>query len=189
LIVLWLIFHKENKYMSEPMVASPVQPTPCHAGRWRAATVVLLLLLVIGFTSAWSLFEQFKAQLSHVQTQLQGTSQIKYVSVLLDAQQAPAMLITVDTHEGALQLQRLNSVKEGREDTMQLWAIGKSGSAPRSLGIVESAGKTLRLAASEEALKDVTQLAISVENKGGVPQTQGPRLPYLFQGALVQKAL
>jgi hypothetical protein len=27
-----------------------------------------------------------------------------------------------------------------------------------------------------------------VENKGGVSPSQGPRLPYLFQGAIVQKA-
>lgn len=175
--------------MNEPLIASPAQTPSCHAGRWRAATVFCLLLLVIGFTSGWSLFEQFKAQLGHLQTQLQGASQIKYIAVLLDAQQAPAMLITVDPHEGAVQLQRLNSVKEGREDTMQLWAVGKVGVAPRSLGILGSTGKTLRLAASEEALLDVTQLAISVENKGGVPQAQGPRLPYLFQGAVVQKAL
>jgi anti-sigma-K factor RskA len=175
--------------MNEPLIAAPAQTPPCHAGRWRAATVFCLLLLVFGFTTGWSLFEQFKAQINHLQTQLQGTSQIKYISVLLDAQQAPAMLITIDTHEGAMQLQRLNSVKEGREDTMQLWAVGKVGVAPRSLGILGSTGKTLRLAASEEALLDVTQLAISVENKGGVPQAQGPRLPYLFQGAVVQKAL
>ena len=175
--------------MNEAPVAPPLATTPCRAGRWRAATVFCVLLLVIGFTTGWSLFEQFKAQMGHLQTQLQGTSQIKYIAVLLDAQQAPAMLITVDPHEGALQLQRLNSVKEGREDTMQLWAVGKVGVAPRSLGILGSPGKTLRLAASEEALRDVTQLAISVENKGGVPQVQGPRLPYLFQGAVVQKAL
>jgi anti-sigma-K factor RskA len=175
--------------MNEAAVALPLATPPCRAGRWRAATVFCVLLLVIGFTTGWSLFEQFKAQLGHLQTQLQGTSQIKYIAVLLDAQQAPAMLITVDPHEGVLQLQRLNSVKEGREDTMQLWAVGKVGVAPRSLGILGSTGKTLRLAASEEALRDVTQLAISVENKGGVPQAQGPRLPYLFQGAVVQKAL
>jgi len=175
--------------MNAPLIASPTPTPPCHAGRWRAATVFLTLLLVIGFTSGWSLFEQFKAQMGHLQSQLQGTSQVKYVAVLLDAQQAPALLVTIDTHEGVMQLQRLNSVKEGREDTMQLWALGQAGTTPRSLGVLASAGKTLRLAVNEAALKDVTQLAISVENKGGVSQSQGPRLPYLFQGALVQKAL
>jgi hypothetical protein len=31
-------------------------------------------------------------------------------------------------------------------------------------------------------------LAISVENRGGVSPQQGPRLPYLYQGAIVRKA-
>lgn len=147
-----------------------------------------LLVLLIGFTTGVSMFEQFKAQLGHLQNKLQATSQVKYIAVLLDAQLAPAMLITLDPQDGALQIQRLNSVKEGREDTLQLWAVGGSG-APRSLGVLTSTGKTLRLAASEELLQGVTQLAMSVENKGGVATGQGPRLPYLFQGALVQKAL
>jgi anti-sigma-K factor RskA len=161
---------------------------PCHAGRWRAATIACLLVLLIGFTTGASMFEQFKAQLAHLQHKLESTSQIKYIAVLLDAQQAPAMLVTLDQQEGALQIQRLNSVKEGREDTLQLWSLG-AGTEPRSLGVLTSSGKTLRLATGEDALQGVTQLAMSVESKGGVAQTQGPRLPYLFQGALVQKAL
>ena len=35
----------------------------------------------------------------------------------------------------------------------------------------------------------VTELAISVEDKGGVPEARGPRLPWLFKGALVHKAI
>jgi hypothetical protein len=32
-------------------------------------------------------------------------------------------------------------------------------------------------------------LDISVENKGGVSERQGPRLPYLLTGTLIRKAL
>ena len=85
------------------------------------------------------------------------------------------------------QSQRLNAVAEGREDTMQLWALPESGS-PRSLGIVQNGIKTPRVEASAQALAGASRLAISVEAKGGVSQTQGPRLPYLFSGALVRKA-
>ena len=165
----------------------PVQP-PCHATRWRVATVVCLLVIAFGAATGMSMFEQFKAQVRHLQTKLQGTAQIKYIAVLLDAKQAPAMLVTLDPQDGALQIQRLNSVAEGREDSMQLWALPASGQ-PRSLGVLESKGKTLRLAASDATLADVGQLAISVENKGGVAQSTGPSLPYLFIGAVVQKAL
>jgi anti-sigma-K factor RskA len=163
-------------------------PTPQRANLWRAATIVCLLLMAVATATGMSMFEQFKAQVQHLQTKLQGTSQVKYIAVLLDSQQAPAMLLTMDPQDGALQIQRLNKVAEGREDTMQLWAVPDNG-APRSLGILESAGKTLRLAVDEKKLIDVPRLAISVENKGGVGQGASPRLPYLFSGALVQKAL
>ena len=55
--------------------------------------------------------------------------------------------------------------------------------------MIESKFKTLQLPAKEAQLAGVTQLAISVENKGGVPEAVGPRLPYLFQGWLIQKAI
>jgi anti-sigma-K factor RskA len=167
---------------------TPVKKSSGHAAAWRAATIACLLLMAIGIATGMSMFEQFKAQITHLQTKLQTTSQIKYIAVLADDQQTPAMLITLDPQDGALQIQRLNSVKEGGEDTMQLWALPQGGK-PRSLGTLNSSGKTLRLAASETTLADVAQLAISVENKGGVPESDGPRLPYLFKGAVVQKAL
>lgn len=134
------------------------------------------------------MFEQFKAQVQHLQGQLKDTAQIKYIAILVDANQAPAVLVTMALQDNALQLQRLNSVTEGREDTMQLWALS-DGDPARSLGVLESKGKTLRLTATERDFASATRLAISVENKGGVTQAKGPRLPYLFTGAVVQKAL
>jgi anti-sigma-K factor RskA len=48
--------------------------------------------------------------------------------------------------------------------------------------------KTQRLNASDKDLANIDTLAISVENKGGVDPAAGPRLPYLFQGSVIQKA-
>ena len=166
---------------------TPTAP-PCHAGRWRAATIVCLLVMAIAAAAGASMYEQFKAQLAHLQAQLRSAPQVRYIAVLLDDKRAPAMLVTLDPQERALRLQRLNNVTEGREDTMQLWAMVADGKA-RSLGILEGRSKTLQLPADDNTLQDVSQLAISVENKGGVTQAQGPRLPYLFTGAVVQKAL
>ena len=168
-------------------------PTPSASVRavspwWRAAAIFLVVVLSIGVTAGMSMFEVFKAQIAHLQTKLQTLPQVQYLAILTDDQQAPAMLITFDPQEKALQVQRLNTVTEGREDTMQLWALGASGK-PNSLGVLESKGKTLRLPASAQLLLGATQLAISVEDKGGVPDSKGPRLPYLFKGLLVQKAL
>jgi anti-sigma-K factor RskA len=135
-----------------------------------------------------SMFEQFTAQVNQLQNKLKNVAQIKFIAVLLDDKQAPALLVTLDPLDDAMQIQRLNNVTEGREDSMQLWALPAEGK-PVSLGVLGSSGKTLRLPAHEKTLLDIPQLAISVENKGGVEQGSGPRLPYLFKGAVVQKAL
>ena len=69
------------------------------------------------------MFAQFTAQIEHVQSKLKATAQVKYVAVLLDDKQAPAMLVTMNLQDNEMQIQRLNAVTEGREDSMQLWAL------------------------------------------------------------------
>ena len=160
---------------------------PKHIAWWRVATIGCLLVIAIAIATGVSMFEQFKAQIHHLQTQLQETAQIRYIAVLLDDSHTPAMLITLDPQEGALQIQRLNAVTEGRADIMQLWVLPANGQ-PRSLGVLASAGKTLRLPANEKALVGIGELAISVEDKGAITPRREPSLPYLFKGAVVQKA-
>lgn len=169
---------------------SPVEPVerPRRSKLWLGVSVALALVLLLGAATMVSMVEQLKAQIVHLQERLVVTPQVRYVSVLLDAQELPALLVTMDPQAGVLQLQRLNEVKEGREDSMQLWALA-GDQPPRSLGVIESRFKTLQLPAKETALAGVTRLAISVEDKGGVPSAVGPRLPYLFQGWLIQKAI
>ncbi|RUP34070.1 MAG: anti-sigma factor [Curvibacter sp.] len=158
------------------------------SGWWRVVAISLMVVLLVGWAASASMYEQLKAQIKHLQTKLQVLPQVRYVSVLLDAQQRAALLITFDPSAGALQLQRLNNVAEGPEDSMQVWALS-GDSKPRSLGLVLSRYKTLQVPAKLEDLTGVTELAISVEEKGGVSDAQGPRLPYLFKGWLVQKAI
>ena len=98
------------------------------------------------------------------------------------------MLATFDPQTATLQLQRLNTVREGREDSMQLWAL-RPGQPPQSLGVLTPAQQTPQLSIQADALAGARELAISVENKGGVPPAQGPRLPWLFKGTLIVKAL
>lgn len=155
---------------------------------WLGVSVVLALVLLVGAATMASMYEQLKAQIVHLQERLAVAPQVRHIAVLLDAQELPAMLVTMDPQAGVLQVQRLNEVKEGREDSMQLWAVS-ANQPPRSLGVIQSKFKTLQLPAREAALAGATRLAISVENKGGVPEQVGPRLPYLFQGWLIQKAI
>lgn len=174
----------------------PLSPSPARSAAsrrvspwWRALAVVLGLALLLGWAASVSFVEQLKAQVAHLQTKLQVLPQVREISVLLDDQQRPALLITHDPSTGVLQVQRLNSVAEGREDSMQLWALNGSAQAPRSLGLFLSQYKTLQLPLKAGALEGIRELAISVESKGGVTDEQGPRLPYLFRGALVHKAI
>lgn len=157
-------------------------------GYWRAATYFCLVLLAIGMAAGVSMFEQFTAQVRDLQNKVQQTAQLQYVAVLLDEKGEPGLLLTQVSGESDLQLQRLNALVEGGEDSMQLWAVPDTG-APRSLGVLTPKLKTLRLGAGAEALVGVQRLAISVENRGGVSEGKGPRLPWLFTGSVIRKAL
>jgi anti-sigma-K factor RskA len=166
---------------------TPPQPRG-NLGYWRVATYFCLLLLAIGTAAGMSMYEQFVAQIHDLQQKVQQTAQLQFVAVLHDDKGAATMLLTQTSGEAFLQLQRLNSLVEGQEDTMQLWAVPATG-APRSLGSLTPKLKTLRLPVSEQALAGLDKLAMSVEAKGGVTESQGPRLPYLWTGTLIRKAL
>jgi len=158
------------------------------SGWWRASAIALLVLLSLGAAVRVRSFEQFLARIQLIQTQWKYTAQVNDIAVLMDDKQTPAMLVTMNLQDNALQIQRLNAVTEGREDSMQLWAMSE-GDPVRSLGVIESKAKTLRLPATERDFASATTLAISVEDKGGARTGQGPRLPYLFKGSVIQKAL
>ncbi|RFO97475.1 hypothetical protein DIC66_06270 [Rhodoferax lacus] len=170
--------------------STPPQPSGSrgHKGYWRAATYFCLLLLAVGATAGVSMYEQFVAQIHDLQQKVQQTAQLQYVAVLMDDKGEPAMLVTQEFGQPYLQLQRLNSVVEGQEDSMQLWALPASGTA-QSLGVLPPKLKTLRLPATASALDAVSKLGMSVEARGGVTQAQGPRLPYLLTGSVIRKAL
>ena len=163
-------------------------PSGGPRGYWRAATIFCLLLLLLGTTAGWSMFEQFKAQVGDLQHKLQQTAQLQYVAVLLDDKGEPALLLTQVSGASDLQLQRLNAVVEGSEDSLELWALPEGGAA-RSLGVLSPKLKTLRLGASAQTLAGEPRLGISVEKKGGAIDGRAPRLPYLFTGTVIRKAL
>jgi len=155
---------------------------------WRALAIFLLLVLALGWAASTSMVAQLEAQIQHAQAKLVALPQITQVAVLLDGAGQPAMLATYSANEQRLQLQRLNEVKEGREDSMQVW-VSVGDAAPVSLGVIESKYKTLQLPVSPELLKGANAIAISAESKGGVPVGGAPSLPWLFKGWLVQKAI
>lgn len=170
-------------------VTTPATPTPpCRAGLWRIATICALIALALLGATAWSLTEQFQAQIAHLQKKLKQTPQVQYLALLLDAQHAPAQLLTWDAQDGVLTVQRLNSVMEGREDSLQLWALDEA-QHPLSLGVLPTKVQITQLRVSADVMGQVRSLAISVEERGGTPADKGPRLPYLTQGQLIRKAI
>ena len=175
-----------------PVTHPEIDTAPPPASRvspwWRVLAVAALLALLVGWAASASMVEQLKAQIGHLQGKVTVLPQVKHVSVLLDTKQQPALLVTFDPNAGALQLQRLNNVIEGREESLQLWALSEH-KAPKSLGLLTSRYKTLQFPATAEDIAGANELAISVEVKGGAPDTQGPELPFLFRGWLVQKAM
>jgi anti-sigma-K factor RskA len=160
--------------------------TPSRTNYWRLLSIVCLVVIAIGTASGVSMYEMFGAQITHLQTKLKNTPQIKYIAVLLDAKQAPGVLVTFDPQDGYLQLQRLTDIKEGPNDSMQLWAT--NGGKPQSLGVLTPKIRTAQLPMTSQVLAGITELAISVEDRGGVEAGTPPRLPYLYTGALIQKA-
>ena len=155
---------------------------------WRALGIFLTLVVFVGWALGSSMYEQFKAQVHHLEAKLVEIPQVREVAVLLDEQQAPAMLMTYDPKNQKLQVQRLNDVKEGREQALHVWALTE-GDAPRMLGVLTNKYKTQQLDVAAQALEGAQALAISVENKDNGPRDGKPRQPLLFKGWLVQKAI
>jgi anti-sigma-K factor RskA len=170
-----------------PPDATPKTSTGVSAW-WRALSIFLTLVVFIGWALGASMYEQFKAQIHHLEAKLVEIPQVRDVSVLLDEAQAPAMLLTYDPKNQKLQVQRLNEVKEGREQALHVWAIAEDDT-PRLLGVLTNKYKTQQLDVPAQALEGARALGISVENKDRGPRNGKPLQPWLFKGWLVQKAI
>jgi anti-sigma-K factor RskA len=168
------------------MNASPSRPGV--SAWWRVLAIVLALALLLAWAFSASLFEQLKAQIQHLQARLIEVPQVREVSVLLDASQQAAMLVTYDPLSQKLQVQRLNTVKEGREESLHLWALSDTDT-PRLIGVLTSRYQTTQLDVPPQALEGAQALGLSVEAKDKGPAGGLPHQPWLFKGWLVKKAI
>jgi anti-sigma-K factor RskA len=165
-------------------------PPPYNWGlqRWRLLAIFALILLSVAVATIFSMREQFSAQIEHMQLKVKSAPHIKYVAVLADEQHVPAQLVTFDTQDGFLQIQRLSDIEEGREQSMQLWALDDSG-RPLSLGVLTPKLRTAQIAVTDKVLSQAVSLAVSVEQRGGIEPGKAPRQPWLYTGTLIQKAM
>jgi len=154
---------------------------------WRVLAIVLSIGALLAWALGTSMFEQFKAQIHHLEKRLTDVPQVREISVLLDERQQPALLVTYDPVAKALQVQRLNEVKEGREESLHLWALSERD-APHLLGVLTNRYKTTQLDVPPEALADAHALGLSVESKDKGPQGGLPSQPWVFKGWMVKRS-
>ena len=155
---------------------------------WRALSYFLLFVLLIGWAFSASMYEQLKAQVQHLEAKLVEVPQIREMSVLLDDDHKAAMLVSYEPTTHKLQVQRLNNVKEGREQSLHLWALS-TDDQPRLLGVLTNRYQTTQLDVPPEALEGAQSLGLSVESKDNGPRNGQPNQPWLFKGWLVKKAI
>jgi anti-sigma-K factor RskA len=90
---------------------------------------------------------------------------------------APVLLATAQAG-GALTIQPSGAIAVPSDRDLELWALAKGDTRPRSLGVLPASGR--RLVA---ALGPDTQLLVSLEPRGGSPSGQ-PTGPVLYAGTI-----
>lgn len=106
-----------------------------------------------------------------------------FVAVLTAPDSSPHLVITM--HEpGSLRVRTLKAWPGTEGRSLELWMLAKSG-APRSLGLLPNApgDTTIRIAATDVAVRDANALAVSLEPPGGSP-TKLPTGPVLASGVV-----
>jgi len=177
----------QNQRRPVVATANPLREGWRNLALWRFATAAGALATCVVVVTALGTRQQLVQEVASLQTQLQSTTEVGYVSVLSDDKAVAAMLVTFDPHNGQLSLQRVGGFREADDRSLQLWALAP-GEKPRSLGVLGREA-VLRLNAREADVRQAPMLAISLEPRGGVASATGPTGPVLFKGALIRKIL
>ena len=168
-----------------------------NLGLWRGASAVgataALVAIVAGAnlnsvnTRLGGQVASLGGQVKDLTGKLAATPEIKYVAVLSDDKAAASMLVTFDPKSQKLLLKRVGNFQEQPDKSLELWALPATG-GPKSLGVMGS-DAVARLTAASADVREVPNLAITLEPKGGVPPGSGPTGPILFKGALIETTL
>ena len=156
---------------------------------WRGLSImgvgVAAVALMVGINLN-SINAKLGGEVQELTARLSATPEIQYVAVLADDKAAASMLVTFDPKSKKLTLKRVGGFQESPDKSLQLWALPQTGS-PKSLGVMGGEAVVKLTATGNEV--NVPTLAITLEEKGGVPADSGPKGPLLFKGALIQTAL
>lgn len=107
----------------------------------------------------------------------------RFVAVLADESGAPQLFVSRLPGAWALRAERVGGFAEGPDRSLQLWAIGDDGKAV-SLGLLASGGDSEM--PGSERIDGAKAIAVSLEARGGVDGSAGPKGPVLWKGAVLR---
>jgi anti-sigma-K factor RskA len=128
--------------------------------------------------------DQSNAQL---QAQIKAMPKLQYVAVLSDEKSNATILVTVDSTNNQIAVQRVSGFKEASEKSLQLWSIPKTG-GPTSVSVLDG-DKMVKVKVASALMENTAVMAVSLEEKGGVPSEKGPQGPVLFKGAMLPASM
>ena len=141
--------------------------------RWRAATIGatgIAAALAIGFVGREA-------------TRTNAPSE--FVAILQKSPDSPAFVASINLAKGELSVRPVAAPPQTGK-SYELWIIDAKLGAPRSLGVLDTAGVTrgARLAGYDRAIVQDATYAVTVEPEGGSPDGK-PSGPPVFVGKLV----
>jgi anti-sigma-K factor RskA len=112
----------------------------------------------------------------------------QYLAVFNNEQAQPIWVVRAYAERGTLQIRPVNVVGPVADRAYELWVLPAGGAAPRSLGLLPTAGPTAERDLPQglgELLPTAQGLAVSIEPPGGSP-TGAPTGPVVYQAAIVR---
>ncbi len=110
------------------------------------------------------------------------TPMTSFVAMLTDDKSQPVAVVTGDEARRILTMKVVLPQTVAADRSLQLWAVPKSGT-PRPLGLVAGNGSIELPLPIDAGPQSVSLLAISLEQKGGSPNPNGPTGPIVYKGA------
>ena len=162
-------------------LAAHVRELQPPSGLWHridastSAVVVPLRRLRIWQASTWAALALAASVAAFV---LLRPVQPARVAVLAPIASGTPVLLATAEPGGRLVIRPNGAISVPSEKDLELWALAKGETRPRSLGVLPSEGKTLTA-----SLANDTQLLVSLEPHGGSP-TGLPTGPVLYAGTL-----
>ena len=153
---------------------------------WRSLAIFFVIVMLLAGSAWLSMYEMMTTHINNLSKRLSDTPVVAHLAVLNNGQGEAGVLITYAPQKQQLRLQRVGSYQEADDRALHLWALPTQGT-PRFLGVL-GRGKLERLEVTEQDMKDVPTLAISLEAKNG-PAADQPRGPVLFKGTLIHNQL